>query len=198
MDPKKVNRWIVIDTGIIWKATVAPKVKVFWWRIFHNIIPVNVVLLSKSLHVGDECAVCGCHGEDVIHVLFSCALSVAAWSELQVDISVLDVANLDWTLVLEFWKGNCGVEVAMYLGWCLWSNRNGCLHKLVCKSASVLALKARKHCQEFMEANSKPEHVPLRQSTSWIPPMIGFNKLNVDVGFEGLTGRAVYGMVVRD
>ncbi|XVF86490.1 hypothetical protein PTKIN_Ptkin18bG0044900 [Pterospermum kingtungense] len=100
--------------------------------------------------------------------------------------------------MLESWKDNCGVEVAMYLGWHSWSNRNGCLHKLVCKSTSALALKTRKHCQEFMEANSKPEHVPLRQSTSWSPPMIGFNKLNVDVGFEGLTGRAMYGMVVKD
>ncbi|XVF58934.1 hypothetical protein PTKIN_Ptkin07bG0105900 [Pterospermum kingtungense] len=97
--------------------------------------------------------------KDVPHVLFTYPLSAAAWVEIGVDVNQLDVNNLNWNEVLDFWKATCGIKMAMYLGWSLWSNRNNCLHKHVCKSATTLVVKSKRHLQEFMEANSKLEPV---------------------------------------
>ena len=43
----------------IWGLKVAPKVKIFLWRVMHNTIPCRVTLANRHIKVRWKCIVCG-------------------------------------------------------------------------------------------------------------------------------------------
>ena len=63
---------------IIWTAKVIPKVRLFIWRLIHNIIPSNDNLKGRGIHLENKCCVCGKLGESFIHAFFfSCKMSLS-------------------------------------------------------------------------------------------------------------------------
>ena len=55
---------------VIWKAVVAPKVKLFAWRLIQGFIPVWSILISRGIQVHNCCCMCASCGETVWHVFF--------------------------------------------------------------------------------------------------------------------------------
>ncbi|CAL1356480.1 unnamed protein product [Linum trigynum] len=43
----------------LWKLNVPGKIKVFLWKVAHNIVPVGVKIRKKSIRRGYECPNCG-------------------------------------------------------------------------------------------------------------------------------------------
>lgn len=72
----------------IWKLSIPPKVKHFWWKILHNAIPVAGALASRRIKVPRDCVLCGEMEESVLHLLFHCRVSKEIWelSPLEYDI----------------------------------------------------------------------------------------------------------------
>lgn len=59
----------------IWKLTVPPKVKVFWWRVLHEFIPARQVLHQRHIDPVAFCEVCGHSEEYIRHVLLECSMA---------------------------------------------------------------------------------------------------------------------------
>ena len=43
----------------IWKLAIPPKVKVFWWRVMHNFVPVKAHLMERHIENQGTCPDCG-------------------------------------------------------------------------------------------------------------------------------------------
>ena len=43
----------------IWKLAIPPKVKVFWWRVMHNFVPVKANLMERHIENQGTCPDCG-------------------------------------------------------------------------------------------------------------------------------------------
>ena len=61
--------------SVIWKATVASKVKLFAWRLIQGFIPVWSILISRGVHVQNCCCMCASSDETPWHVFFDCKFS---------------------------------------------------------------------------------------------------------------------------
>lgn len=129
----------VEDAGwsILWASSVAPKVKLFWWRVLHDILHVGVKLKESMLPVSGCCQVCSHDDETLIHVLFSCPFSKIGWSLLGPCTAGSIYANGGWWKTslggfFKWWDGKQLLELCLVGGWYICYNRNQCLHNCKC------------------------------------------------------------------
>ena len=54
----------------VWSAKVAPKVKLFMWRLIQGIIPTKDRLQERGILTNVHCAMCGEQRESTKHVFF--------------------------------------------------------------------------------------------------------------------------------
>ena len=57
----------------LWKLSVVPKVRVFWWRVLHAILPVESTLKHRHIETLARCKVCLAADEDMYHALIKCS-----------------------------------------------------------------------------------------------------------------------------
>ncbi|XVF51642.1 hypothetical protein PTKIN_Ptkin04bG0200800 [Pterospermum kingtungense] len=58
-----------------WKASLPPKVKMFVWRLNHEILPVKVILQKRKTMENSQCTRCNMTDEIVIHAVRDCTLA---------------------------------------------------------------------------------------------------------------------------
>ncbi|OMO62112.1 hypothetical protein COLO4_33218 [Corchorus olitorius] len=58
----------------------SPKVKIFGWRLFHEIIPVLGNLAARGLEVDSTCFQCKTGHESVPHAVQDCDFAAAVWN----------------------------------------------------------------------------------------------------------------------
>jgi hypothetical protein len=63
----------------LWKLTIPPKVKVFWWRVMHNYVPVNANLKERHIENQGTCPDRGVQDETVYHALITCTFATMFW-----------------------------------------------------------------------------------------------------------------------
>lgn len=56
----------------VWAVDVMPKIKVFGWRLLHNILPSAINLISRFVDVDPLCVRCGTDIETTEHALRDC------------------------------------------------------------------------------------------------------------------------------
>lgn len=66
---------------LIWKLDVPPKVKVFWWWVLHDYLPVRKELHRRHIEPNAHCETCGADKESVGHVLLDCTMARMFWEE---------------------------------------------------------------------------------------------------------------------
>lgn len=64
---------------LLWSLTLPPKVRIFWWRVLHNIIPTEANLKSHHVPIQESCKLCHFHADTTCHVLFWCDESKKRW-----------------------------------------------------------------------------------------------------------------------
>lgn len=65
----------------IWKLDVPPKVRVFWWRVIHEILPAKQVLHRRHIEPITYCDTCGKEEESIGHVLMDCSIAKIFWEQ---------------------------------------------------------------------------------------------------------------------
>lgn len=65
----------------LWAMNIPPKVRVFWWRTLHNIIPSNANLLAHHVPVSSSCTFCSAANDSTCHALFWCFLVKPCWKK---------------------------------------------------------------------------------------------------------------------
>ncbi|CAM8929085.1 unnamed protein product [Rhodiola kirilowii] len=185
----------------IWRLKAQPKVKVFAWRVFHNFLPSADNLARRHCNVKLECQVCGWRRESTIHTLLHCWWAKAFWGASRIDCSFLDLdfsnpGDWLWFCVSKF--SNQELSVILQGARQIWFNRN-------------LVVNGKTALNPFEEAESVVDTVHLSLQTGhrfvvtnlygdveWIPPEIGFVKINVDGAWDRETLNAGIGICCRD
>lgn len=73
-DPHQKSWW-----KFLWWLSIPPKVRIFWWRAFNNIIPTEQNLLAHHVPVTERCTMCQFNWDTSIHALFSCPKVKSCW-----------------------------------------------------------------------------------------------------------------------
>ncbi|KAL5548431.1 hypothetical protein UlMin_003662 [Ulmus minor] len=130
-DPSPSQSSMLSWWNTLWASEIPPKIKIFWWRIVHNIIPTSWNLRNNHIPASLECKLCGFGYETTVHALFWCPLVKKWWKSsvfgecLQLLRSTSIVDLLTWAR--QRWNKE-KVEVFMVQVWAMWNLRNDILH----------------------------------------------------------------------
>lgn len=120
IQPRILNRF--------WNLKIPPKIKIFWWKLIHNALPVADNLVKRRCRLDNGCQVCGEEIENIKHMILDCRVAKEIWS-----LSMLNkLPHLDqYSTVHQFIEAlveQCVSEqeftLPFFLGWRIWKMRN--------------------------------------------------------------------------
>ncbi|XP_052486359.1 uncharacterized protein LOC128041079 [Gossypium raimondii] len=185
----------------IWKLDTLPKIRVFTWRVGHEILPTNCKIATIRQGFDKGCPRCGAETETLLHALKDCptsraVLSIRGWS--RIFISKNYDRCIDWLEDLMRVLDKRAMDDLMTTLWNCWNNRNNYILRGKKEEAKQIWERASNLNREFRICNMMNEPL-LSQNIvvkRWKKPPKDVIKINFDatVG-ENSTG---YGMVIRD
>ncbi|KAL5546402.1 hypothetical protein UlMin_006089 [Ulmus minor] len=188
----------------LWASEIPPKIKIFWWRIVHNIIPTSWNLRNNHIPASLECKLCGFGYETTSHALFWCPLVKRLWKSsvfgecLQMLRSASIVDLLTWAR--HRWNKE-QIEVFMVQVWEMWNLRNDIIHGKQKTSTgnemqqAEMMLVEYKRCRPLVHNSG---HITVPRDIKWTVPPRGCFRLDVDAGFDEVTGDYTAGGIIRD
>jgi hypothetical protein len=73
---------LLIDEDVwkkLWKLSVVPKVRVFWWRVLRGILPDYMTLTRWHVMENNTCGICKADSETLMHTLTKCSHAKLFW-----------------------------------------------------------------------------------------------------------------------
>ncbi|MBA0633974.1 hypothetical protein Godav_005198 [Gossypium davidsonii] len=111
----------------LWKLDTLPKIRVFTWRVGHEILPTNCKIASIRQDFDKGCPRCGAETETVLHALKDCptskvVLSTGGWSRSFISKNYDHC--IDWLEDLMRVLDKRVMADLMTILWNCWNNRN--------------------------------------------------------------------------
>jgi hypothetical protein len=188
----------------IWKTEVAPKVRIFAWRLATDSLPTRKNKHRRTLEPDSRCTICGHGEEDAHHATVRCTKAKALRTAMREHWSLpaedaFNYTGKDWLLVCLNQADNTTRSKIILTLWRAWHLRNDVIHEKGLESIarSVAFLKAYT-TDPNMSAQPAHDHkgkgplfaefdpspcTPLPRANSWSPPPPGWIKLNSDASF---------------
>lgn len=66
----------------LWNLHIPPKVKVFFWQAWSNILPTADLLILKRVPCTPFCKLCNSSNESIFHLFVECDFAVNCWSKV--------------------------------------------------------------------------------------------------------------------
>lgn len=186
----------------IWKLTVPPKVKVFWWRVLHEFLPAKEILHHRHIEPTAFCDLCGADSESIKHILVDYTIAKAFWHEIKAltGVKLPRLHPNTWASDL-LSTGVCtdkerGILITgMYS---LWLQRNKRRHGEPPAPVTMVVRWSLDIAFDLwqLSATSRPEKD--RQVQRWKPPDEGWVKCNTDGAFYPGVQHGAIGLVLRD
>ncbi|KAL5541596.1 hypothetical protein UlMin_009306 [Ulmus minor] len=188
----------------LWNASIPPKVKVFWWRAIHDILPTSWNLRSHYIPADASCALCGYGMETTSHSLFLCPLMKPFWKST-LWASCLEVVKKTylWDAALwvkEVWDERA-FEIFLLSVWESWNLRNLLVHGRSKQVTGMELCNMDVLLDEFHAARrsaSPPVHVTGLGPDRWQAPPVTILRLDVDAGYCQASGFFSAGAIIRD
>jgi ribonuclease HI len=185
----------------IWKLKVPNKVKMFMWRLAHNILPVRRNVARRGVMLDTIYPICKRLDEDCGHIFFKCKYVKQCWrfmnmedvrSDLMKCQSGIETINKIWEL-----DKSKQLKVIVFL-WRWWSVRNKVsdVGRLQCTTEIQSSVTFFLLEFEKLEIEAKKVRSPV--IPSWKPPPRNFYKINTDGAYDHNTRSRGWGFVVRD
>ena len=119
----------------LWKLSVPPKIKCFWWRVLRGFLPVREVLHKRRLEAQSTCTDCGAKDESIFHALSECTFAKLFWKSfkgvchikfpsLHPDTWARDILDCSLCPANEVCAILCGL-------WSVWTARNNRKHGVI-------------------------------------------------------------------
>ncbi|MBA0777798.1 hypothetical protein Gotri_005771 [Gossypium trilobum] len=186
---------------IIWKLKMLPKIKVFSWRIGHNILPTYANIARIHHNFSTTCPRCKNNEENLIHALKEClkvreTLIIGGLNNRLLDGNY--VRCIDWLEdILRELDSKAAADFFTLL-WNCWNNSNKMVFQGKDNPAMVMWERAQTLSNDFRIFNlNAPPVIPTTPvSKGWMKPPKDFIKINVDVAV--LNGYVGYGAIARD
>ncbi|MBA0787677.1 hypothetical protein Gotri_026381 [Gossypium trilobum] len=184
-----------------WKLDTLPKIRVFTWRVGHEILPTNEKIASIRHGFDKGCPRCGAEAETLLHALKDCptsraVLSLGGWSEST--ISKKYDHCIDWLEDMMRVLDKRAMADLMVTLWNCWNNRNNYIFRGKEEEAKIIWERASTLNKEFRICNFINEQLLSQNSAGkkWEKPSKGFIKINFDATVG--ENRIGYGTIIRD
>ncbi|XP_059639019.1 uncharacterized protein LOC132281320 [Cornus florida] len=188
------------------------KIQIFIWQCAHNRLPVLQSLKARRIASCSICPVCGIEEKSLIHLLFRCHVSLAAWriSPLRLDFSSIPCISWPqiWKILSSLWRlhpdGDSFKSFFTFLCWQLWLNRNNWHFNRKRGNPKSVVDCALFSFNEFWEAKSQdgcmtfPHFSSPPHPSHWLPPTLGRLKLNVDAAIPNHINGMGSGFILRN
>lgn len=184
----------------IWSSNLIPRIKLFLWKIPHNILPHSIALQSRGIEVDIACKVCGGFEDSNMHILLFCVFARSVWSIILPNFDdYLDGLEDNATCfdVLAYAIQNKILEIVGCTMWNLWKNRNRACFDFSSMITHALTALVSNQMDDYRENDVLP-HPVVERSDVWRPPDEGDYKINVDASYIAATSTASVAMVARD
>ncbi|CAL1387047.1 unnamed protein product [Linum trigynum] len=186
----------------LWGLNIPGKIKVFLWKVAHNIVPVGVKIRKKSNRRGEECPNCGMK-ETLKHCLVNCSWVGRIWPKTPIaNLFYMDdsLSCKEWIfkVIKEAKEGE--IERFCSLLWFFWKERNNCLFNSKMLQEWEVFTKADDFIQDYIAVQGKDNNRRRevnRRNCRWEKPQEGMFKLNTDAGCSG-KGEVGLGFIIRD
>uniref|UniRef100_A0A5B7A5C8 Reverse transcriptase zinc-binding domain-containing protein n=1 Tax=Davidia involucrata TaxID=16924 RepID=A0A5B7A5C8_DAVIN len=188
----------------LWSLSIPNKIKIFLWRAIVDILPTGTKLAQRHIPVDFRCKLCGDQAETPVHLFTQCAWVRIVWENFVFHLPK-DKCFLDFCQLFEFLCSSLDmaeVEVCCIMLWLVWGHRNAIVHSGRGRFPVGVFSDALQYLKEFQDAQHKMGVVPLRPvgvgSASWMPPVDGVYKLNIDGSWLPGENTGGVGGVIRD
>ncbi|XP_025608180.1 uncharacterized protein [Arachis hypogaea] len=200
----------------IWRLPVPQKIKMFFWKAAHNILPVNVNLYKRRCAVKPSCSICQAENETVEHALLLCPWTRAVWfgSSLQIAPTANNVSSFEeWMMdTVRKIKSGTGKEhdrILCKLGsvcWCIWKARNQHIYQQIRINPKQAIINAEQLATDYhnttrsrsTDNTSRADRSGERKRITWRPLPQNRLKANTDAAFHRESGIAAAAVVIRD
>ncbi|KAK3218417.1 hypothetical protein Dsin_012387 [Dipteronia sinensis] len=190
----------------MWTLNIPPKVKIFIWRCYNNVVPSLSNLCVRKVVSAGLCQRCKKGAESVAHAMWWCDKAYLVWSKIALCGLRRRFKGLDCYEILKGLAEGLkkeDLEAMCMVMWGVWVDRNEDLHSERCRLAADLVIWViwvEGLLKEFQEARRALLTAPLvvKGPVVWIPPDVGLLKLNSDVGIKKGGLFCGVGAVIRD
>jgi hypothetical protein len=184
----------------LWKLAVIPKVRVFWWRVLHGILPDYGTITRQHVMDDSTCGICRASEETLQHALTEYSHAKLFWSVakefLQIKLPRLHPRTWAADILCEQTILEKDRAMMVTLMYSIWSSRNNVTHgeKVYDPGKSLEFVKEIVQSMELPHDPTKPAQP--RPMCLWKKPPIDVVKLNSDGAIQATpTGS---GVVARD
>jgi ribonuclease HI len=192
----------------IWDAQVPNKVKVHCWRLIENGLAVGSELSHRKIKDGVVCLACG-RTENLTHRFWTCPHSQSAWSYLADHTQRRFEAppkRLSCHAQLKRWLlGWLGKANGEDISWVfmmlynLWQARNEARENEKLADPRTVAMRTIAAVEEWQIVHQKaPVAAVAKPMEHWLPPDVGWSKINADGSYQEAEGHGGGGVVIRD
>lgn len=185
----------------LWGLNLPPRIRMFLWRAYKNILPLGVELARRHVIPNPYCSHCGVELETIAHVLTQCRGLRQIWSNPPFSLQPADTHESFWSLYLRFKRSlpQEQVIIGLVIWWKTWDVRNKEVHGVDEGFPPDLVDWARNYLEIYQGAQVKPLPTsPSPVARVWVPPDPEFIKINVDAAFP-VGGRSfIASMIARN
>ncbi|MFQ6634958.1 hypothetical protein Gotur_012113, partial [Gossypium turneri] len=187
--------------GTIWKLKTLPKIRIFCWRVAHDILPTYQKISSIHQEFKKDCLRCRACDETLIHALKDCptAREILVLGGLNNNLLVGDFSQcIDWIEDLMRVLDLKTVSDFITTLWNSWNNRNNFIFRGKEDEARVVWERAVTLCHDFRIHNlvNKPLLPVSLIEKSLMEHPHDTMKINFDAAVS--SKKMGYGMIARD
>ncbi|KAL8465018.1 hypothetical protein ACS0TY_034484 [Phlomoides rotata] len=189
----------------VWNLKVLPKLQVFTWRCYQNILPVCSNLIGRYVDVDPLCKRCGAEVETMEHALRDCEWIRNYWasSSIQSELGVMPSEDTDLGSWITFVTQNLSQDkqcTFISLLWGAWWAQNIFYFEDRLLDMGFIQMMVRGLVDEYKRANACFGHVArtpqIPEQSTWKPPEPGSVKVNADASIG--SGGGSIGGIARD
>lgn len=117
---------------ILWKLKLPPKVRIFLWRVSHNLLPTNAKIAAINPAFNSLCPKCGVDVETLMHALRDCGKTRDVLTHGGVDGRILSSewnTGIDWLESVIRFLDKPAFKCFNLVLWNIWNDRNNMLFK---------------------------------------------------------------------
>lgn len=185
----------------IWKLKTLPKIRVFMWRVGHEILLTNCKIATIRQGFDKGCLRCGAKAEMLLHALKDCptsraVLSKGGWSKSFISKNYDQC--IDWLEEMMRILDKRAMADLITILWNCWNNRNNHIFRGKEEEAQQIWERASNLNKEFQIFNMVNKSLLSNNigEKKWKRPPKGFIKINFDATVG--KNRIGYGTIIRD
>ncbi|KAL6140699.1 hypothetical protein ACLB2K_058995 [Fragaria x ananassa] len=190
-----------------WSLNIPPKLKIFLWTFVSSKLLTNMQRVKRHLS-GNPCYHhCTDAPETMLHLFRDCPMAMMVWRSFNIPINMWNTFTLNWDgwIFANLMQDQCHINnmnwniFFIFCCWFIWKWRCKCIFEERFRYPYNFTDVILNYAAEWTKASAKHkmQRVEQVEALSWIKPVLGVHKLNVD-GSRTRAGDIGAGGIIRD